>query len=151
MGGASLGGRSIGERLMAVGLPSDGLNLERARRLLLLRTVSVQAMLQAALTGKPSNFAAVVCCLPAGQADFAHSLITDKERASQNLQQEQILDTPLPRTQACKEEQHLSKEVKRALISARERRLTQRLLDLERRRCTQERASADFMELYTVY
>jgi len=167
MGGASLGGRAIGERLMAVGLPSDGLNLERARRLLLLRTVSVKAMLRAALTGKPSNIAAVVCCLPAGQADFAHSLITDEERASQNLQQEQIhhlswgrwqisnelitLNTPLPRAQACKEKRHLSKEVKRALIAARERRLTKRLLDLERRRCTQDRASADFMELYTVY
>lgn len=61
-------------RLVAVGLPCHGSHREQAQRLLLMRTVSVRAMLQAAVLGSPADIAAVVRCVPQGQADAAKTL-----------------------------------------------------------------------------
>jgi hypothetical protein len=71
--GGSSGARLLEDRLSALGLPSGGTVLEKARRLLMLRTVSVRGMIWAAATGFPASIAAAFNSLPAGQADAVHS------------------------------------------------------------------------------
>jgi E3 ubiquitin-protein ligase MYCBP2 len=61
----------LAERLEAVGLPSEGTVLEKARRLLLLRTVSAKEMLRAAAVDFPRDIAEVVRSLPVGQANMS--------------------------------------------------------------------------------
>merc|ERR1712070_828124 len=57
------------QRLEAVGLPSEGTALEKANRLLLLRTIPVKDMLRAASIGSPAAIASVVRHLPSGQSN----------------------------------------------------------------------------------
>merc|ERR1711904_371261 len=70
--GSSSGAHLLEDRLSALGLPSGGTVLEKARRLLMLRTVSVRGMIWAAAAGFPASIAAACKSLPAGQADAVH-------------------------------------------------------------------------------
>lgn len=69
IGGASVGDKLLTQRLESVRIPSEGTIVEKARRLLLVRTLSVQEMLRAAAFGFPADVAAIVCSLPIGQAN----------------------------------------------------------------------------------